>query len=77
MNTAEQARAFEISVSGLPGIQVWGEPTIGLPAASSRLVPVKVRAEPAAPGTHPIEFQVRALGVGGVSVREASVFIAR
>jgi hypothetical protein len=36
-----------------------------------------VRAEPAAVGTHPIEFQVRALGAGKASVREESVFIVR
>jgi polyferredoxin len=77
MNTAEQARAFEIGVSGLPGIQVWGEPTVGVPAATSRMVPVKVRAEPGQPGTHPIEFRVTAIGVQGVSVRESSVFIIR
>jgi cytochrome c oxidase accessory protein FixG len=77
MNTAEQARAFEISVSGLPGIGIAGEPTAGVPAATSRMVPVKVRATDAAPGTHPIEFRVRALGVEGVEVNEASVFIVR
>jgi cytochrome c oxidase accessory protein FixG len=77
MNTTEQARAFEITVSGLPGIQVWGEPTVGVPAASSRMVPVKVRAEAASAGTHPIEFHVRALGADQVSVREESVFIVR
>jgi cytochrome c oxidase accessory protein FixG len=77
MNTTEEARAFEISVSGLPGIQVWGEPTVGVPAAASRMVPLKVRAEPAQVGTHPIEFRVRALGVEGVSVTEDSVFIVR
>jgi len=77
MNTTEEARAFEISVSGLPGIQLWGEPTVGVPAAASRMVPVKVRAEPAQVGTHPIEFRVRALGVEGVSVTEDSVFIVR
>jgi cytochrome c oxidase accessory protein FixG len=77
MNTTEQARAFEIRVSGLPGIRVWGEPTVGVPAATSRMVPVKVRAEPARVGTHPIEFEVRALGVEGVAVSEDSVFIVR
>jgi cytochrome c oxidase accessory protein FixG len=77
MNTTEEARAFEISVSGLPELHVWGEPTVGVPAATSRMVPVKVRAAPAAAGTHPIEFHVRALGVEGVAVTEASVFIVR
>jgi len=78
MNTAEQARAFDINVSGLPGILVWGESITGLPAASSRMVPVRVRVDAAVPvGSHPIEFTVRALGVAGVEVREEAAFIVR
>jgi cytochrome c oxidase accessory protein FixG len=79
MNTTEEARAFEISVSGLPSIHVVGEATAGMAAASSRMVPLKVRIEPgrAQPGTHPIEFTVRSLGAQPVEVREKSVFIVR
>ena len=78
MNTAEQARAFDINVSGLPGLLVWGENITGLPAASSRMVPVRVRVDASVPsGSHPIEFTVRALGVAGVEVREEAVFIVR
>ena len=77
MNTTEEARAYTISVRGLPDIHVWGEPTVGVPAATGRMVPIKVRAAPAASGTHPIEFEVRALGVDGVAVTEHSVFIVR
>jgi polyferredoxin len=79
MNTVEQARAFEMSVSGLPGLELWGEPTIGVGAATSRIVPVKVRLPAGAtkPGSHPIEFHLRALGVDGVEVRERSVFVVR
>jgi polyferredoxin len=77
MNTTEAPRAFVVSVRGLPDIHVWGEPTVGVPAATSRMVPVKVRAPQAAPGTHPIEFEVRALGVEDVAVTEHSVFIVR
>ena len=78
MNTTEQARALEIAVSGLPGIHVWGEGTVGVPAATSRMVPVRVRTEPGpAQGSHPIEFTVRALGVEGVEVRESAAFIVR
>ncbi len=78
MNTAEQARAFDINVSGLPGLVVWGENITGVPAASARMIPVRVRADGAtAAGSHPIEFQVRALGVAGVEVREETVFIVR
>jgi cytochrome c oxidase accessory protein FixG len=77
MNTTEQPRAFEITVSGLPGIHVWGEATVGMPAAATRMVPVRVRAEGGEPGSHPIQFTVRALGVEGVAVTERSVFIVR
>jgi cytochrome c oxidase accessory protein FixG len=78
MNTAEQARAFEIRASGLPGILVWGEGITGVPAATSRMVPVRVRVEPGlAPGSYPVEFTVTALGVEGVSVREPATFVVR
>ena len=78
MNTTEQARAFDINASGLPGIQVWGENITGVPAATSLMVPVRVRVDAATPaGSHPVEFTVRALGVAGVEVREAAVFIVR
>ena len=79
MNVTEQARAFEISVSGLPGIRVWGESTAGLAAASSRMVPVKVRVPPdaAARGNHPIEFRVEAIGADRISATERSVFMVR
>jgi cytochrome c oxidase accessory protein FixG len=78
MNTVEEARAFEIRIDGLPGILVWGESVTGVPAATSRMVPVRVRidAGPAA-GSYPIEFSVTALGVDGVEVREPAVFIVR
>jgi len=79
MNTSEQARAFELAVTGIPGIHVWGEATIGVGAATSRSVPVKVRIpeHAAEHGSHPIEFHLRAIGVDGVEVRERSVFIVR
>jgi cytochrome c oxidase accessory protein FixG len=78
MNTTEQARAFEIEVSGLPGIHVWGEKVAGVPAATSRMVPIRVRIDAGqAPGSYPVEFTVRALGVEGVTVREGAVFIVR
>jgi len=78
MNTTEQARAFEIGIKGLPGIQVGGGNTAGVPAATSRLVPVRVRADPGqAPGSYPVEFTVTALGVEGVSVTERATFVVR
>ena len=73
----ERARAFLIEASGLPGIHVAGEAITGVPAASSRMVPVKLHAPAAAAGSHPIEFHVRALGPGGAEVSEDSVFVVR
>jgi cytochrome c oxidase accessory protein FixG len=78
MNTTEQARAFEIGVRGLPGIHVWSENVAGVPAATSRMVPIRVRIDAGqAPGSYPVEFTVRALGVEGVAVRETAAFIVR
>jgi cytochrome c oxidase accessory protein FixG len=77
MNTTEEARAFAIEVTGLPGIHIAGEPITGVPAASSRMVPVKVHAYGGGPGSHRIVFHVRALGPGGAEVDEDSVFIVR
>jgi cytochrome c oxidase accessory protein FixG len=79
MNTVEEARAFEVSVAGLPEIHIPGGSTIGVPPASTQTFTFKVRVpvEAAKPGTHPIEFHVRALGAEGVAVAEGSVFIVR
>jgi cytochrome c oxidase accessory protein FixG len=79
MNTTEQARAFDISIIGLPGAHVWGGSVAGVPAATSRMVPVQVRvaAGSVEAGTHPIVFRVRAIGAEDVAVNESSVFIVR
>ncbi len=79
MNTAEGERNYRVSVSGLPTIHISGEARIQVDGATSRMVPVKVRTQPGAvqPGTHRIEFEVSAVGVEGVAVREKSVFIVR
>jgi cytochrome c oxidase accessory protein FixG len=79
MNTAEDERNFQVSVSGIPTIHIPGKTMIEVDGATSRMVPVKVRTEPGAvqAGTHRIEFEVRAVGVEGVAVREKSVFIVR
>jgi cytochrome c oxidase accessory protein FixG len=79
MNTTEQNRIYEISVRGLKDIEIAGPERVAVGPATSRMVPVRVRVErgEAKPGTHPIEFVVRAVGAEGVSVREESVFIVR
>jgi cytochrome c oxidase accessory protein FixG len=79
MNTAEVQRLFEIRVEGLATLEIAGASRVELDAIASRMVPVRLRVQAGAapPGTHRIEFVVRAVGVEEVSVREKSVFIVR
>jgi cytochrome c oxidase accessory protein FixG len=79
MNTAESERVFEITVEGLPTLQLAEPARVEVDATTSRMVPVRVRLQPGAapPGTHKIEFAVHALGIERVAVREKSVFIVR
>jgi cytochrome c oxidase accessory protein FixG len=79
MNTEEEERYYYVVVSGLQGIHMAGQSQFDVDGASSRMVTVRVRVGPGAaqPGTHPIHFQVSAVGIAGVAVREKSVFIVR
>jgi len=78
MNTAETARTFEITATGLPALEVAGTSRVELAGTASRMVPVRLRVPAgAAAGTHRIEFAVTAVGDEGVAVREKSVFIVR
>jgi cytochrome c oxidase accessory protein FixG len=79
MNTTERERSYEISVSGLPSLELAGEPRVQVGAADGRLVLVRLRADPgkAGAGTHEIRFRVRALDDERVAVQEKSVFIVR
>jgi len=79
MNTTERAREFEIAVAGLPTLQLATRPQVRLDATESRMVPVRVRAEPVAAGagTHKIVFSVRAIDDERIAVQEKSVFIVR
>ena len=79
MNTAEAPRRFDIEVSGLPSLALAGGSTFELDGAAARMVPVRVRVQPGAlpPGTHRMEFGVRARDDAAVAVREKSVFIVR
>jgi cytochrome c oxidase accessory protein FixG len=81
MNTTEQARVYEIRVSGLHDIHVAGAQRVEVDGATAHMVPMKVRVhverEHLRPGTYPVEFRISAVGVPGESVREKSVFIVR
>ncbi|MGE5823107.1 MAG: cytochrome c oxidase accessory protein CcoG [Bacteroidota bacterium] len=79
MNTSEMPRRFAISAEGLPSLALASPAEVDVDGASSREVPVRLRidAGAAAPGTHRIEFEVRALEERDVKVEEKSVFIVR
>jgi cytochrome c oxidase accessory protein FixG len=79
MNTTEDTRMYEISVAGLPTLQIATEPSVLTGPTESRMVPVRLRVEPGqvAPGTHRIVFSVRAMDDARIAVEEQSVFIVR
>jgi cytochrome c oxidase accessory protein FixG len=79
MNTTEQERQYEIRVRGLEDIEIKGPRHVTVGPVASRMVPVRVRVErdEVQPGTHAIEFEVRALGPDPIAVRESSVFMVR
>jgi cytochrome c oxidase accessory protein FixG len=79
MNTREEPRIFLVRASGLPTLEVSGNDVIKVPAASSRMAPVKlkVHAGEVKAGSHPVAFEVRALDDKMLVVRERSVFLVR
>jgi cytochrome c oxidase accessory protein FixG len=79
MNTSEKPRRFAIAADGLPTLALASPAEVDVPGASTTEVPVKLRidAGAAAPGSHRIEFEVRALDERHVKVEEKSVFIVR
>jgi cytochrome c oxidase accessory protein FixG len=79
MNTSETPRQFDIAVAGLPTLQLATEPRVQVGATESRMVPLRVRADPAlaGAGTHKIQFSIRASDDENVAVLEKSVFLVR
>lgn len=76
MNATESSQSYRISVSGLQGIAVDSGETFTVEPTQSRWVPVRVRlpVQGAAPGSHPIRFEIENLG-SLAHVREKSVFL--
>jgi len=79
MNTQETARRFRLSVEGLPSLVLVGEQTLEITGASARLVPIKLRVQPAQvqAGKHPVTLVVQAEDDAKILVREKTIFIVR
>jgi len=78
MNTDEKARRYTIEASGLPGLSIAGlDGPVALAPLETRTVTLRLQlpADAAKPGTHKVEFEVRAVGEQGVEREEHSTFI--
>jgi cytochrome c oxidase accessory protein FixG len=76
MNATERPQRYRISADGMEGLSLASEPEVEVGPAESRWVPVRLQLPygPAAPGSHPIHFDVATVG-GDDHVREKSVFL--
>jgi cytochrome c oxidase accessory protein FixG len=79
MNTQEMPHRYRIGASGLPGLRVASDSEIEVGPASTRQVPVRLRAPGGAltPGSHKITIEVHALDDAAIVAREKSVFLVR
>ena len=79
MNTQEKPHRYRIGVSGLDTVAVASDVEVEVGAASTRQVPVRLRidADAAGKGSHPIVIEVQALDDPGIAAREKSVFMVR
>ena len=76
MNATEQPQRYRISATGLEGLAVSTEAQVEVGPAESRWVAVRLQVPygSAAPGSHPIEFQIGDTA-GDAHVAEKSVFL--
>ncbi|WP_312564544.1 cytochrome c oxidase accessory protein CcoG [Comamonas sp.] len=76
MNATEQVQTYSVSVKGLEGIAMAEGDTVEVDSAQTRGVAVRVQIPygTAAPGSHPIEFEITAQSGKG-HVLEKSVFL--
>ena len=79
MNTQEVPHRYRVSAAGLPSLHVAGDDVVEVPAATSMMVPVKLRiaSGQSGVGSHRIEFIVRAMESEGIVAVEKSVFLVR
>jgi cytochrome c oxidase accessory protein FixG len=76
MNATETMQRYKITASGLPGLQVASENIVTIGSTESRWVAVRVQApfDVAAPGSHPMQFEIEALDSTD-HLQEKSVFL--
>jgi cytochrome c oxidase accessory protein FixG len=77
MNATEQPQRYRISANGLGGLVLASEAEVAVGPAESRWVAVRLQAPygVAAPGSHPIHFDIRAVSGDEARVSEKSAFL--
>jgi len=75
-NTDESAHRFAVSVSGLEGIEIVGDRSVEVPAASSKTFLLSARVDPGVgkKGSNVVHFEVRAENDPQIAVREKTSF---
>jgi cytochrome c oxidase accessory protein FixG len=79
INTDEHAHRYELSVSGLPGLELVVKQPLEIPPATTQMVPVALHIDPTglASGSHPIVFHIQEVDRPGVRADEKSRFFVR
>jgi cytochrome c oxidase accessory protein FixG len=77
MNATESPQRYVISVSGLPGVMIASEVEVDVLPTEVRSAVVRVQIPPdaAAPGSHPIHFDIRSTGDDVSQVSEKAAFL--
>jgi len=77
MNATESPQRYAIGVSGLPGIALDSSAEVEVLSTEVRAVAVRVQIPPdaASPGSHPIHFDIRAIGDESIHVSEKAAFL--
>ena len=77
MNATEAPQRYAIGVSGLPGIALASSPEVEVLSTEVRAVAVRVQIPPdaASSGSHPIQFDIRAVGDEAIHVSEKAAFL--
>jgi polyferredoxin len=79
MNATEAPQRYKITASGLPGLALSKETIVSIASTEAHWVPVQVVAPPgaAAPGSHPIQFEIESLDSPGRLVEKSAFLIPR
>jgi len=77
MNATESTQRYAITVGGLPGIEIASASEVEVLPTEVRSAVLRVQVPPgvAATGSHPIRFEIRAIGDASVQVTEKAAFL--